>query len=85
MRTLTRTAVALGFVGAMAIGTTVPAMAAGINFNGHGVHINLGHHRRYYDYGGGWNTYNGCPPGYTVQGGNCAPYKGPVGPGYYYR
>jgi hypothetical protein len=36
----------------------------------------LGHHRHYYDRyaGGGWNTYNGCPPGYTIQGGNCAPY-----------
>ncbi|MGC2075192.1 MAG: hypothetical protein WA728_03990 [Xanthobacteraceae bacterium] len=32
------------------------------------------HHHQYYG-GGGWN-YNGCPPGYTVQGGNCAPYRG---------
>ena len=30
-------------------------------------------------YGGGWPTWNGCPPGYTVQGGNCAPYRGPGG------
>ena len=29
--------------------------------------------------GGGWRTWNGCPPGYTVQGGDCAPYQGPVG------
>jgi hypothetical protein len=87
MRTLTRTAVALGFVGAMAAGTSVPVMAQGIYFNGHGVHVQLGHHRHNLDYGGGggWDTWNGCPPGYTVQGGNCAPYKGPVGPGYYYR
>ncbi len=35
----------------------------------------------YGGYGGGWRTYNGCPPGYTVQGGNCAPYRGPVGGG----
>jgi hypothetical protein len=21
-------------------------------------------------------TWNGCPPGWTVQGGNCAPYRG---------
>jgi hypothetical protein len=81
MRTLARTAVALGFVGAMAIGTTVPVMAQGVYINGAGVHINLGHHRHYYDEysGGGWNTWNGCP-------GNCAPYKGPVDPrawGYY--
>jgi hypothetical protein len=26
--------------------------------------------------GYGYPTYNGCPPGYTVQGGNCAPYRG---------
>jgi len=25
---------------------------------------------------------NGCPPGYTVQGGNCAPYRGPEGGGW---
>jgi hypothetical protein len=30
-------------------------------------------------YGPGPRTWNGCPPGYTVQGGNCAPYRGPVG------
>jgi hypothetical protein len=21
-------------------------------------------------------TWNGCPPGWTAQGGNCAPYRG---------
>lgn len=64
MRTVARTAVALGFVGAMAVGTTVPVMAEGIYVNGSGVHVHLGHHRHYYDYGGGggWNTYNGCHP-----------------------
>ena len=31
---------------------------------------------------GGWRSWNGCPPGYTVQGGNCAPYQGPVGGGW---
>jgi hypothetical protein len=30
----------------------------------------------------GWPTYNGCPPGYTVQGGVCQPYQGPVGGGW---
>src|SRR5690349_20010181 len=30
-------------------------------------------------YGPGPRTWNGCPPGYTVQGGNSAPYRGPVG------
>ena len=28
------------------------------------------------------STYNGCPPGYTVQGGVCKPYRGPVGGGW---
>jgi len=30
----------------------------------------------------GDQTRNGCPPGWTVQGGNCAPYQGPVGGGW---
>ena len=83
MRTLARTAVALGFAGAMAIGMTVPVVAQGIYFNGHGVHVYPGHHRHYYDYGGGrgWNSWNGCPRGWTIQGGNCAPYRGPRYPG----
>jgi hypothetical protein len=25
-------------------------------------------------------TWNGCPPGWTVQGGNCAPYRWGGGP-----
>jgi hypothetical protein len=24
----------------------------------------------------GWPTWNGCPPGYTVQDGVCKPYRG---------
>lgn len=32
-----------------------------------------------YGYGYGGQTWNGCPPGYTMQGGGCAPYRGPVG------
>jgi hypothetical protein len=35
-----------------------------------------------YGYGDGWRTWNGCPPGYTMQGGNCAPYQGPAGGGW---
>jgi hypothetical protein len=41
-----------------------------------------------YGYRHGYNPYatgpdpNGCPPGYTFQGGNCAPYKGPSGGGW---
>jgi len=70
MRTLARTAVALGFVSAMAIGTTVPVMAQGIYFGG------IGHpyHRHYYDYYGG-GAWNGCPPDWTIQGGVCKPYR----------
>jgi hypothetical protein len=80
MRTLRRTAVALGFIGAMAIGTTVPVMAQGIYFNAPGVHIDVGrpYHRHYYDYYGGgvgWRTGNGCPPDWTIQGGVCKPYR----------
>ena len=33
-----------------------------------------------------YRTWNGCPPGWTVQGGACRPYQGPTGgppPGYY--
>jgi hypothetical protein len=75
MRTLARTAVALGFIGAIAIGTTAPVMAQGIYFNAPGIHIGVGHpyHHRYYNYygGGGWN---GCPPDWTIQGGVCKPY-----------
>ena len=76
MRSLVRTAVALGFVGAMAIGTTVPVMAQGVYFNGPGVHIGIGHphHRHYYNYAGG-GTWNGCPPNWTIQGGQCKPYR----------
>ena len=25
---------------------------------------------------GNWRTWNGCPPGYTIQGGICQPYRG---------
>ena len=30
---------------------------------------------------GGWADFERVPPGYTIQGGNGAPYKGPSGPG----
>jgi hypothetical protein len=35
-----------------------------------------------YGYGYRYRTWNGCPRGWTVQGGNCAPYKGPGGGGW---
>jgi hypothetical protein len=88
MRTLTKAAIALGFFSATAIGTTATVQAQGFYFDAPGVHVGIGRpHHRYYDYyggdyygGGGYGTWNGCRPGWTVQGGRCAPYKGPVGP-----
>jgi hypothetical protein len=77
MRTLAITAAALGLVGTFAAGTAAPAAADWY----------YGHHHRYYNYGGG--TWNGCRPGWTVQGGVCKSYRnGPwdfYGPpaGYY--
>jgi hypothetical protein len=88
MRTLAKAVLALGFVGAMAVGGALPASADGFYFNAPGIHIGVGgpYHRhyggpRYYDYapgpaGGGWDTFNGCPPNYTVQDGVCKPYRG---------
>jgi hypothetical protein len=76
MRTLARTAAALGVVGAMAIGTTVPVMAAGIYFNAPGVHVGVGtgypYYRHYYGYYGyhpyyrhyGWYRYHHYGYGY---------------------
>ena len=51
--TVTRTLVALGFVGAMAVGTAAPTLAQGIYFNGPGVSVGIGDrgyygHRRHY-------------------------------------
>jgi hypothetical protein len=82
MRTLAKTALALGFVGVMAIGGTCPVKADGFYFNPPGIHIGIGGHRhyhggpRYYDYYPGYGDGNGCPPGYTVQSGVCKPYRG---------
>jgi len=83
---IAKSALALGVAGAMAIGGTAPA-AAQINIDVPGVHVHVGrHHRHYYPppgpgygpgYGyGGWNTWNGCPPNFTVQDGVCKPYRG---------
>jgi hypothetical protein len=80
MRTLAITAAALGLIGTIAVGTAVPAAADW-----------YGGRHRYYNYYGGGGTWNGCRPGWTVQGGVCKPYRfGPwdfYGPplGYYGR
>jgi hypothetical protein len=83
MRTITKTALALGFLGAIAIGGGAPAQAFSIDAPG--VHVHIGpHHRyggpRYYDYapgyGPGYYDYRDCPRGFTVQDGVCKPYRG---------
>ena len=92
MRTVTKAALAFGFVGTMAVSAPGPAKAQGVYFSGPGVEVQVGdpdrryRHRRYYrDYsydGGpyayapGYRTWNGCPPYYTIQDGRCKPYRG---------
>ena len=72
MRTFAKLAAALGVLGAIGVGGVLPASADW--YYGH-------HHNRYYNYYAGGGTWNGCPRGWTIQGGNCAPYQGPRGPG----
>lgn len=86
MHSLTKTLVGIGVAaGLAAIGAGGRAAAQGFYFNAPGIHIGVGrpyHHHyygpRYYDYdpGGGWPTYNGCPPHFTIQDGVCKPYRG---------
>jgi hypothetical protein len=70
MRTITTIlALAVGCVSAIAIGSAAPVRA-----------------QYYYPPPPGYGGYggpdpHGCPPGYSLQGGNCAPYQGPVGGG----
>ena len=86
MRTLAKATLGLSFIGAMAIGPTVPVQAQGFYLDAPGVHIGVGdpyYHRRSYNYSGGWRTWNGCPPDWTIQGGVCRPYRhGPWDYGY---
>lgn len=87
MKILISAGIAAAATGAAAIGLSAPAGAQGFYFNAPGIHVHVGHpyHRyygpRYYDYapgyyGGGWATYNGCRPGFTIQDGVCKPYRG---------
>jgi hypothetical protein len=69
MRTITASLLALGFVGAMALGAASPTKAQGVYFSGPGVEVQVGnpywyrrHHRRhhyrhYRYYGGGPYAY----------------------------
>jgi hypothetical protein len=76
MRTISKTAVALGFAAAVAIGATAPAQA---------FHVWIGPHQHHYWRHGYYDYYGGspCRPGWTVQGGVCKPYR--YGPWDYYR
>lgn len=87
MRSIAKTALAIGFLSAMALASTAPANAQGVYLNAPGVHVRIGpHHHHYYRggpgyYGGGpgYYGYGGgypCPRGYTVQSGVCKPYRG---------
>jgi hypothetical protein len=71
---------AIGFVGAVIVGTTAGAHAQYFPPQappyGYYRGYEYGGPRHYRDRG------NGCPPGWTVQGGNCAPYRGPEGGGW---
>jgi hypothetical protein len=65
MRTITTIAATLGVIGAIVASSAVPAAADWY----------YGHHHRYYNYYGDGQTWNGCRPGWTVQGGFCKPYR----------
>jgi hypothetical protein len=92
MRTITKAALGLGFVGAMAASAFAPAKAQGVYFSGPGVEVQVGdpewryrYHRRYYrDHEGAYayapapryRAWNACPRGYSVQDGVCKLYRG---------
>jgi hypothetical protein len=65
MRNLAIIAATTGLIGTLAIGNVVPAAA---DWYGR-------HHHHLYNYYGGGGTWNGCRPGWTVQGGVCKPYR----------
>ena len=58
-RNVTRTLIALGFAGALAVGTAAPTLAQGIYFDAPGVHVGVGkrHYRSYYDDGPYYRSY----------------------------
>jgi hypothetical protein len=69
----------LGKISAIAAVTGVIGSAGVIPASALDVYVGHRHHHDYYDYYGGGRTWNGCRPGWTVQGGVCRPYQGPVG------
>jgi hypothetical protein len=72
MRTITRFFLAVSFVGTTALAAMTP--------------VNAQYYQPPPDYGYGYGyhyrTWNGCPPYWTIQGGVCKPYQGPVGGGW---
>ncbi len=80
MRTLVKTAVALSFIGATAIGTTADVQAQGYYYGyPHPYHRDYDDYRygpRHYGYGPRYYGYRSpCRPGWSVQGGVCKPYR----------
>jgi hypothetical protein len=83
MRTLAKTAVALGFIGATVIGTTAAVQAQGFYFGfgyPHSYYRDYDDYRygapHYYGYGPRYYGYRSpCRPGWSVQGGVCKPYR----------
>jgi hypothetical protein len=78
MRALTRIVLAVGLIGVAAFGSTAAVNAQYYYYPPPGY----GPPPPPYGYGYGRPTWNGCPPGYTVQGGVCQPYRGPIGGGW---
>jgi len=64
MGTLGKIAAALSVIGLIGISGVFPASA---DWYGR-------HHHGYYNYYGGGLDPNGCPRGWSVQGGRCKPY-----------
>jgi hypothetical protein len=82
MATFAKTVVALGTFGAIVLSNAAPVMAQ--YYYPYPPYPPPPPPRPYY-YGPGpryyppsprWNTWNGCPPRFTVQGGLCKPYRG---------
>jgi hypothetical protein len=70
MRILGKITAALGVVSAIAVAGVAPASADWYHRHHHGYY---GHHTYF-------NSGRACPRGFSLQGGNCAPYQGPRGP-----
>ena len=58
-RNLTKGLIALGFVGALAIGTATPSVAQGVYFSGPGFDVGIGapRYRHHYYYGSPYRQY----------------------------